>query len=127
MILVDTGIIIDFWKRPTQEAEKVFLNENVAICGVVTAELIHGAKSEKDIQEINKALTGFNYIVIDDTIWNDLGLLLYQLRTNGITVPFQDALMAVMAIKLNFSIWSKDKHFDMIQKVEPNLKIFTLP
>jgi len=106
MILVDTGIIIDFWKRPTQEAEKVFLN---------------------DIQEINKALTGFNYIVIDDTIWNDLGLLLYQLRTNGITVPFQDALMAVIAIKLNFSIWSKDKHFDMIQKVEPNLKIFTLP
>jgi len=74
-------------------------------------------------------LTGFNYIVIDDTIWNDLGLLLYQLRTNGITVPFQDALMAVIAIKLNFSIWSKakDKHFDMIQKVEPNLKIFTLP
>jgi len=47
MILVDTGIIIDFWKRPTQEAEKVFLNENVAICGVVTAELIHGAKKRK--------------------------------------------------------------------------------
>ena len=127
MILVDTGIIIDFWKRPTQEDEKVFLNEDVAICGVVMAELIHGAKSEKDIKEINKALTGFNYIVIDDTICSDLGRLLYQLRINGITVPFQDALMAVIAIKLKFSIWSKDKHFDMIQKVEPNLKIFTLP
>jgi len=40
MILVDTGIIIDFWKRPTQEDEKVFLNEDVAVCGVVMAELI---------------------------------------------------------------------------------------
>ncbi len=72
----------------TYPGKKVFLNESVAICGIVMAELIHGAKSEKDIQEINKALTGFNYIVIDDTIWNDLGRLLYQLRINGITVPF---------------------------------------
>ncbi len=78
MILVDTGIIIDFWKRPTQEDEKVFLNEDVAVCGVVMAELIHGAKSEKDIQEINKALTGFNYIVIDDIIWNDLARISHE-------------------------------------------------
>jgi hypothetical protein len=26
-------------------------------------------------------------------------------------VPFQDALMAVIAIKLKFSIWSKDKNY----------------
>ena len=28
MILVDTSIIIDFWKRPTKKAENVFLNED---------------------------------------------------------------------------------------------------
>lgn len=32
MILVDTNIIIDFWKKPNEEETKIFENEEIAIC-----------------------------------------------------------------------------------------------
>jgi predicted nucleic acid-binding protein len=43
MILIDTNIIIDFWKKPTLEVGNILIAEKIAICGVVIAELIHGA------------------------------------------------------------------------------------
>ncbi len=127
MILVDTNVIIGFWRKPTPKAENIFLSEEVVICGVVKAELIHGAKSKNDIAKINEALSVFEYISISDSVWNALGPLLYQLRTNGITVPFQDALISALSIQEDLSIWSNDKHFEMIQKFLPDLKLFTLP
>lgn len=123
MILVDTSVIIDFWKNPSVEAKNIFLTEGVAICGIVKAELIHGAKSEKDIEAINKALNGFHYVTIDDAVWNDLGNLLFQLRNKGITVPFQDALMVTVARNGGLTIWTKDNHFKLIQEVFPDLKL----
>jgi predicted nucleic acid-binding protein len=69
-------------------------------------------------------LNCFNYVSIDDSVWNALGILLNKLKKNGITLPFQDALMAVLAIKKGLSIWSKDQHFLLIQNVVPELQIF---
>ena len=59
MILVDTNIIIDFWKKPTEKAREIFENREIAICGITKAELIHGAKSEKEINIIVEALEDF--------------------------------------------------------------------
>ena len=44
MILADTNIIIDFIKRPNEKLNEIFLEEDIAICGVIEAELLHGAK-----------------------------------------------------------------------------------
>ncbi len=104
MILVDTNVILDFWRKPTSGAENIFLTEEVVICGVVKAELIHGAKSNNDIANILEALSAFECIPISDSVWNELGPLLYQLRTNGITVPFQDALISALSIQEDLSI-----------------------
>jgi predicted nucleic acid-binding protein len=122
MILVDTNIIIDFWKNPDQEKIDIFKNNEIAICHVILVELIHGAKSEKQKVKIKEALSEFHMLPIDEETWDFFGDLLYKLRTSGVTVPFQDALIAAVAIKNNCLIWTNDKHFPMISNVVEELE-----
>ena len=61
MILVDTNIIIDFWKKPTEISMTVFETERIYICGIVKAELLHGAKDELSYNRIVKGLKCFPY------------------------------------------------------------------
>ena len=56
MILVDTNVIIDFWRNPSEALKKIFIEEKVAICGIIKAELMHGTRSEKDLHTISEAL-----------------------------------------------------------------------
>ena len=55
MILADTNIIIDYWKNPDRKITKVFENEDIAICGLIQAELLHGARSEKEMEIISES------------------------------------------------------------------------
>ena len=126
MILVDTNIIIDFWKRPTEKAQEIFESEEIAICGITKAELIHGAKSEKEINIIIEALEDFNMFEISKNDWIEIGKLLNRVKKKGISVPFQDAVIAYLAIKNSSELWTNDKHFRMIQNEIKELKIFEL-
>lgn len=53
MILADTNIIIKLWKTNDADIRKVFENEDVCICGVVRAELLHGAVSPENMENIS--------------------------------------------------------------------------
>lgn len=54
--------------------------------------------------------------------WQHLGSLLYKLCIHGITVPFTDALIAIVAIENNIPVWTDDKNFDLMNTVIPELK-----
>lgn len=125
MILVDTNIIVDFWRKPTAALRKVFLEETVAICGITKAELMHGARSEKDLLTISEALSDFEYIPLDESIWDEVGKLLYRLRKSGITVPFQDIVLCALALKYNLLLWTNDKHFALIKMEIEYLRLFS--
>ena len=111
---------------PTEALKKIFLEETVAICGITKAELMHGAKSEKDLPYISEALSDFEYIPLDESIWDEVGQLLYRLRNNGITVPFQDVVLCALALKYNLLLWTNDKHFALIKTEIEDLKLFTI-
>lgn len=124
MILVDTNVIIDIWKMRDEAARKVFESEEICICGVVKSELLHGAYSDKNLSEISDKLKYLTEINIKTNQWSEFGEFLYKLRTNGVTLPYTDALIAFTAIKHDVSVMSKDKHFKLIQVVEPALRLF---
>lgn len=75
MILIDTNIIIDYWKKPDSNMETVFDNELCAVCGVVRTELLRGAVSEKNVHEIINAISEFEYIDFAAEDWDELGNL----------------------------------------------------
>ena len=124
MILVDTGIIIGFWKNPTDQFKEIFLKHDFAICGIVKSELMHGAKSEKHLKLIIDSLSNFEYIPIGEDIWEYVGKLLYQLRKKGLTIPFQDIVLCALALKHHLILWSNDSHFSLIQKHINRLRLF---
>ena len=108
MVLVDTNIIIGFWRKRDSSMEQIFLTEDVAVCGVVKAELMHGARNKEDIDRIVKALSPFPCLDMQEGDWEKLGRNLYELRSHGITLPFQDALIATIAISHRAQVWTTD-------------------
>ena len=44
MILVDTNVIIAFWRSPTEKLKLLFEENHIVISGVTRSELLHGAK-----------------------------------------------------------------------------------
>ena len=125
-ILVDSNIIIDFWKHPNVSTRSVFENEKISICGIIQAELLHGAKSDKELQMIIEALDDLEFLDVDRSDWIEIGKYLNKLKKKGITVPFQDVIIAYLAIKNGAMLWSNDKHFVKIQSVLKKLKIFEM-
>ncbi len=124
MILADTNIFIDFWNNPTENLKNVFIKEDIVICGVVRAELLHGAVSAKDFANITTMLEAFDEFYLESPDWQILGENLYRLRKRGISVPFTDAIIATIALKHDIPIWTGDKHFLLIQSVLTGLKLY---
>lgn len=124
MILVDTNILIDFFNAPTSEAATVFLYNNVATCGIVHAELLHGSKDEKDSAAIQAMLSGLGYVELTKDDWTQVGLLLARLRGCGLSVPMADAIIAYLALREDAEIWTNDRHFTLMKAVLPGMRIF---
>ena len=126
MILADTNIIIGFWRKPDEDAARVFGTEDVAICGVVKAELLHGARSLEDCGRILRALSDFPYVDMREADWDSLGHHLWQFRSRGVAVPFQDAIIATLALSNKASVWTHDRHFALMKSVLPALQLYEM-
>ena len=125
MVLADTNVIIDYWKTPNDRMTEIFNNEDIAVCGIVEAELIHGARSEKEIESIKEAISCFEMLSYSCN-WEKLGRMLNKLRTSGISLPFTDAMIAQIAIDNDVDVLTNDNHFKLIQTVFPELKLYTV-
>jgi predicted nucleic acid-binding protein len=127
MILVDASVLIDALKGKDPKLAHLFTTLPVAICGVTLAEVLHGARDANHYKKLENALAKFPWIASGDNIWNPLAHHLFLLRTNGITVPFQDVVLATVAIANDIEVWARDQQFLLIQKVLPALRLFVEP
>jgi len=96
----------------------------MAVCGVVWAELLHGAKRPADVAAVHATLSTFAQLANPESSVVELGTNLAALRAAGITVPFQDALVATTALHHGGEVWSDDNHYRLIQTVIPALRLF---
>src|SRR6056297_2584823 len=123
MILVDTNIIIDYLKGNESILSDLIEKDILAICGIVLAELLHGIQSEKDRSLVDEAINDFKWIPIHDSIWYSVGNNLNLIRKNGLTVPFQDVLLATLSIENNLQIATNDNHFKSIAAILTELHL----
>ena len=122
-ILVDTNVIIDYFKNPSAETTSIFEQNEIATCGVIITELLRGAKSVKEADKLKAALECFDYLDFEKSDWIEIAELFAKFKKSGITVPFQDGIISYLAIKNNCIIWTKDNHFKIIQAVIPVLEL----
>lgn len=124
MILCDTNILIDYWRKPTELLKLNISKDKHSICGVVKSELLHGAMDDDEADRMIGFFQSFNLITIDEYDWEFSGLMLQTLRSQGFTVPVTDALIAYIGIKYDIPVWTKDHHFRIIQSVYPELRLY---
>ncbi|MEX0718874.1 MAG: PIN domain-containing protein [Planctomycetaceae bacterium] len=127
MILVDASVIIDFLRKPDPRIRQIFVAQGAAICGVTLAEVLHGARNAADYGKILGALAALPHVPIGEALWEHVGRNLFQLRTRGVTVPFQDVVIATVAIDNDIELWTRDQQFGMIRQVLPALRLFAEP
>jgi len=73
MILVDSGVLIDFLKTKDPKLDKQFRTLAVAICGVKRAEILAGARSAKDRQRLMRFLARFHQALMAESCWELVG------------------------------------------------------
>lgn len=115
LVLVDTCAWIDFLRYQEGELGNqvavLIENNQVAITGVIIAELLQGVKSETQKQQINLLINSVMSFPTQEFDWVNAGLLLQELRSRGITLPLTDALIAVIAQRYQVKVLTIDKHF----------------
>ena len=127
MILTDSDVAIDFSKGRDLKLLALLPTLPVAACGVTRAEVLHGARTPVERQKLLTVLSVFQPVSIPEPLWDQVGDNLATLRAAGITVPFTDAVLATLGIHHGIEVWSRDRHFPMIQSVLPTLKLFQEP
>jgi len=124
MILTDSNILIDYFRSNDEVLKNRLDSLEIAVCGPVKTELFHGAQTDDEIDNILKTFSSFELLVTDEYDWEFAGLMLNTIRKNGFSIPVTDALIAYLGIKYDVPVWTKDKHFKMIQAVYPELKLY---
>lgn len=119
-VLIDTSVWISYFKNKDDQfadkVDEVLASSEVHVPKVVIAELIQGARSEKEISVIEEFIDAFNIIDQSETTWTKAGKLSYSMKKKGITVNVVDCYIAVIADENSCSIFSLDEHFKNIKK-----------
>ncbi len=127
MILVDSSVMIDALRKPDAKLQNLFNTLQPALCGIVVAEVLHGARDASHYANLLQALATFPLLAMPDAMWEKVGRNLWSLRSSGVTVPFQDVAIATVAIENNAELWTRDAQFQFIQTVLAQLKLFQEP
>jgi len=127
VILVDTSIVIDYARGKDAKLIALLPTLSAAICGIVRAELLCGARSPAHRANLLALLAVFPHLPIPEPLWDTIGDHLASLRTAGITVPFADVVIATVAMANGLELWTRDAQFAHIQKVLPALQLFQEP
>ena len=111
-------------REQTKDFNKKFDSLEIGICGIVKTELLHGARTDDEADNMIKTFTSFELIPIDEYDWEFAGIMLQTFRSQGISIPVADALIAYIGIKYDIPVWTKDKHFKYMQAIYPELKLY---
>ena len=124
MILVDSNILIDYYRSRNSELAKKIDSMPIAICGVVKSELLHGARTNEEIDDMLHSFVTFDLLYTDEYDFEGVDFMLQTLRENGVTVPLADVMIAFCAIKYDVPLWTRDGHFRLIQGLYPELAFY---
>ena len=119
--MVDTSAWVDFFRGTSKTADavsKLIEKGQATICGVISYELIQGAKSDDEAFNLSAVLSALNYIELTSDLWIRAGNISSGLRRKGITLPMSDLLIGAIALEHGLEVLTTDEHFASI----PGLK-----
>ena len=118
-ILVDTSAWIEFFRKkdPYYKVILELIDTSKVCClGIILAELLQGAKSQKELDVLKEFLHVFDFLPESTEMWRKAGELSYQLRQKGKSVGLSDCYISVVATANDATLLTLDKHFEVIEK-----------
>jgi predicted nucleic acid-binding protein len=117
-VLIDTSAWIEFLRPRAvvspemREAVQACLESGRArICGVVIAELLQGAKGNKEIEQLQSLFDTVPLLAMQEADWQTAGLKIQQLKSQGFSAPITDAVIAAIAMRHRINVLTLDHHF----------------
>ena len=118
--LVDTSAWIEFFKKkePWYSIVSGLMDDKRICCaGIVLAELIQGAKSEKEMEVLRDFRHVFPFLDESVDLWQAAGELSHALLRKGKSIGLSDCYLAVSAKENKVTVLTLDKHFEVIKGV----------
>jgi predicted nucleic acid-binding protein len=127
MILADTSVIIAYLRTADPNLLATLKHQGAVVCGITRAEVLCGVRNPVDHSRFTAALNALPQAPIPDALWDTIGLNLATLRSAGLTMSLADVAIASMAVHLGVELWARDQHFQLMQTVQPSLRLFREP
>lgn len=122
-VLLDTSVWIEALQGKTREVvsltRELLNDDRVLTCGPVMFEIKRGLRPP----ERKKILYLFNALIrlpVEEETWDTAGDLDALLRTQGITIPPMDVIIAQVCLHHNVFLFTLDEHFRSV----PGLRLF---
>ncbi len=126
-VLPDTSIWVAYLRDGQGEAagrlDRLLLRETVLLCGPVLAELVAGT-AEEEREALELAVGSLPWADLDRGGWGDAGQTAHRLRRAGRSLPLTDVLIAVAAARAQAAVWTRDRDFERIREVLPELELY---
>ena len=127
MILVDTSVLIDFFKGSKSDAVlrfKFVLEQglNFGITSHVFQEVLQGAKSEKEYKLLRSYLETQKFFHPKDPVnsFAEAAKIFFQCRRRGVTIRSTiDCLIAEITLEHDLLLLHSDHDFDRMAEVIP--------
>lgn len=118
--LVDTSVWLEVLP-PDRSAhtlreriDELLLQDVVATTSMVRLELLGGARTLEEWRRLGELLSALHHLPIANAEWDQAAELGFQLRRQGISVPFTDLLTGAVAIRNGAVVLHRDHHFDLM-------------
>lgn len=118
-VLVDTSVWIEFFRKHEPYhgiVTRLIDDEQIFCCGIILAELMQGAKSDKELAVLDDFPRVFPFIAESPELWVTAGRLAFQLRRKGVTIGLSDCYIAVAAASISAQVATLDSHFQTLGK-----------
>ena len=112
-VILDTNILIEILKNNKDTIKIVEQFSLHYISEITKMELFYGAFNKQELNKLNKFISLFELVPINESISNIVSKLIYTYaKSHNLTIP--DAIIASTAIELNLPLFTyniKDFHF----------------
>ena len=115
MILVDTSAWVEFLRDTGSDvcnAVDDLLSSEIAICDVVSMEVLAGARDERHLSQLRRLLARASVVTMTPTDYDEAAALYRVCRRHGETVrKLIDCLIAAVAIRVESPLLHGDGDF----------------
>ena len=124
MVIVDSNVWIHWLRTPDtaigRELGRLLDEEQVAMVGVVLAEVLQGARGQVEFDRLHSLLEVLPFLETSKDTWVRAGALSLQLRIEGKLTPLTDLVIAALALEGGHQVYSLDEHFQRV----PGLRLY---